>query len=180
MDYTYKPTEYEIKLIILYTIKTLKVSSSYTMLDYVISSATNVNYFELEQYIATLMDKDNIIEYEADGNKYFSITESGEETLEFFSHKIPGSIRNRLEEKIAEINRKERIGNKFYADYFPINENEYTVKFSMEERGAVLLTFELYAGSRERAVEICSYLKNNTIEFYKQFTEIIDKGLNNG
>ena len=81
MEYTYKPTEYEIKLIILYTVKTLKVSSSYTLLDYVISSAANVNYFELEQYIAALMDKDNLIEYEADGNKYFSITESGEETL---------------------------------------------------------------------------------------------------
>ena len=180
MEYTYKPTEYEIKLIILYAIKALKVSSSYTLLDYVISSSANVNYFELEQYIASLMDKDNLIEYEADGNKYFSITESGEETLEFFSHKIPGSIKTRLEEKIAEINRKERAGNKFYADYFPINENEYMVKFSMEEGGSVLFKFELYAGSRERAVEICSYLKNNTTEFYKTFTENLDKRINNG
>ncbi|MBO5007631.1 MAG: DUF4364 family protein [Clostridia bacterium] len=176
MEYTYKPTEYEIKLIILYTIRSLKVSSNYTMLDYVISSATNVNYFELEQYIAALIDKDNIVEYEADGNKYFSITESGEETLEFFAHKIPGSIMNRLEDKIHSINRKETSGNKFYADYFPINENEYTVKFSMEEGGTVLMKFELYAGPKERAIAICSYLKNNTADFYKSITELIDKG----
>ena len=81
MEYIYKPTEYEIKLIILYTIKSLKVSANYTLLDYVISSAANVNYFDLEQYIASLIDKNNLMEYEADGNIYFSITDSGEECI---------------------------------------------------------------------------------------------------
>ena len=106
MEFTYKPTEYEIKLIILFTIKSLKKNADYTLLDYVISQAANINYFELEPYIAELISKDNLMEYEADGKTYFSIKESGEETLEFFTHKIPGSIRLRLEETIKAINRK--------------------------------------------------------------------------
>ena len=176
MEYTYKPTEYEIKLIILYTIKTLKKNADYTLLDYVISSAANVNYFELEPYIAELISKDNLMEYEAEGKTYFAIKENGEETLEFFTHKIPGSIRSRLEETISVINRKEASGNSFMVDYVPINEQEYSVKFFMEEGGAILLNMEMYAGSKERAAKICSYLKNNTVDFYKAVTEFIENG----
>ena len=179
MEYIYKPTEYEIKLIVLYTIKSLKVSANYTLLDYVISSAANVNYFDLEQYIASLIDKNNLMEYEADGNVYFSITDSGEETLEFFSHKIPASIRGRLDEKIRNINLKENLGNKVVADYFPINEKEYTVKLTMEESGLTLMEIELYAGNKERAIAMCSYLKKNTSQFYADVSRLIDSGLNN-
>lgn len=175
MEFVYKPTEYEIKLIILYTVKSLKKNADYTLLDYVISSAANVNYFELEPYIRELIEKENLKEYELDGKTCFSILESGEETLEFFVSKIPASILSSLEETITAINRKEASGNRFFADYVPVNENEYLVKFSMEEGGVSLMSMELYAGSKERASEICSYLKNNTADFYKAVTGIIDR-----
>ena len=176
MEYAYKPTEYEIKLIILFAIKALKKNADYTLLDFVISSAANVNYFELEPYIAELIAKDNLMEYSADGKTYFAIKEKGEETLEFFTHKIPGSIRIALEETINTINRNEKVGNIFVVDYIPVSGNEYNVKFLMEEGGIPLIDLNLYAGSKERAIEICSYLKNNTSDFYKSLTEIIDKG----
>lgn len=179
MEYTYKPTEYEIKLIVLYTVKNLKVASSYTLLDYVISSCANVNYFELGQYITELMDTDNLAEYEADGERYFSITDTGEETLGFFESKIPGSIKLALSDKIQDVNRESRLGNKLYADYFPINENEYTVKLSMEEGGVVIMSLELYAGSKERAIQMCRYLKSDTEDFYKSVIELIDKKMRN-
>ena len=177
MEYTYKPTDYEIKLIILYAVKSLRVAASYTILDYVISSAANVNYFELEQYIKSLLENGNLAESQINGENIFSITESGKETLGFFAQKIPGSIMIRLDEKISGINRRESSGNKFYADFYPINENEYTVKFSMEEGGDVLMKMELYAGSKERAMDICKYLKEHTGDFYKGVTGIINEGL---
>lgn len=177
LEYAYKPTDYEIKLIILYAVKSLRVGASYTILDYVISSSANVNYFELEQYIKSLIENGNLAEIAADGENIFSITDSGEETLGFFSNKIPGSIMERLDEKISAINREEASGNKIYADYYPVNENEYTVKISLEEGGTVLMSMELYAGSKERAREMCVYLKANTEDFYKKVTALINEGL---
>lgn len=177
MNYTYKPTDYEIKLIILYAVKSLRVEATYTVLDYVISSSANVNYFELERYIADLLENGNLSEMSSDSENIFSITPSGEETLEFFSHKIPGSILSRLSEKIESINHKEAIGNKVTADYFPINENEFSVKFTIEERGVAMLNLEMYVGSKERAKKVCGYLKNNTGDFYSEIAAIIDKGL---
>lgn len=177
MEYEYKPTDYEIKLIILYTVKSLKTGASYTILDYVISSSANVNYFELEQYIQGLIQSGNLSELTLEGENVFSITDSGEETLSFFEHKIPGSIKIRLDDKINEVNRKEMSGNKFFADFVPISENEYTVKCSMEENGIPLIKLEFYAGSKRNAMAICNYLKENTEDFYKKFTSVITEGI---
>lgn len=176
MEYAYKPTDYEIKLIILYSVKSLKVGASYTILDYVISSSANVNYFELEQYIKSLIESKNLTEKEAEGENIFTITEAGEETLGFFSGKIPGSILERLDGKISDINRRESSGNRIFADYYPINDNEYMVKISLEEGGITLFSMELYAGSKERARDMCVYLKADTEGFYKKVTDIINEG----
>lgn len=177
MEFTYIPTEYEIKLMVLYTVKNLKVPSDYTMLDFVISSCANVNYFELEKYITELMGIENLAQYTVEGENYYSITEQGEETLDFFVRKIPGSIRLALEEKIRGINTENAKGNKLSTDYIPLNENEYTVKLSMEEGGTLIMELEFYAGPKERAIAICSYLKNHNAEFYKNFMELVDKGV---
>ena len=177
MEYVYKPTDYEIKLIILYTVKSLKIGASYTILDYVISSSANVNYFELEQYIKNLISKGNLEEVATETENIFSITTSGEEMLGFFSNKIPGSIMERLDAKITEINREEAAGNRIYADYYPVNENEYIVKFSLEEGKTLLMSMEIYAGSMDRAKKMCSYLKSNTGDFYKNVVRIIDEGM---
>lgn len=175
MEYAYKPTDYEIKLIILYTVKSLKIGASYTILDYVISSSANVNYFELEQYIRGLIDIGNLSELDVENEMVFSITDSGEETLTFFENKIPGSIKVRLDEKIDDINKKEMSGNKFYADYVPISENEYVVKCSMQENGITIFKLEFYAGSKQNAMDICKHLKQNTGDFYRKFVGIINE-----
>ena len=91
-EYTYKPTDYEIKLIILYAVKSLKVGASYTMLDYVISSSANVNYFELEQYIDSLLLSGNLSEIEADGDKYFPLPMLGRKPWDFFPTKFPAVL----------------------------------------------------------------------------------------
>ena len=178
MDFTYIPTEYEIKLMVLYTVSHLKIASDYTMIDYVISSCANVNYFELEAYITDLMATGNLDDYEADGQKYYTVTDAGEEALGFFSGKIPGSIRLKLNDKISEINRENAKGNKLSADYFPLNENEYIVKFSMKENNTIIINLELYAGSKDRAAEMCRYLKKDTTGFYRNFMRLLDDGMN--
>jgi len=176
LEFTYKPTDYEIKLIILYAVKTLKIDANYTILDYVISSSANVNYFELEQYIKNLIDIGNLTERTSGADTVFSITESGEETLGFFSNKIPGSIMERLNDIIFKVNREALSGNKISVDYYPLNENEYTVKISIEEDKKVLMNMEFYAGPKERAREISRYLKANTEDFYKKVASLINEG----
>ena len=83
----------------------------------------------------------------------------------------------RLDAKITEINREEAIGNRIFADYYPINENEYIVKFSLEEGKTLLMSMEIYAGSMDRAKKMCAYLKSNTGDFYKKVANIMNEGM---
>ena len=41
----YKPSEYEMKLIVLFVIKYLRTGATYTILDYIISSVVDMDYF---------------------------------------------------------------------------------------------------------------------------------------
>ena len=57
------------------------------------------------------------------------------------------------------------------------DENEYIVKFSLEEGKTLLMSMEIYAGSMDRAKKMCAYLKSNTGDFYKKVANIMNEGM---
>ena len=148
----YKPDEYEMKLIILYVIQNLKISATYTILDYIISSTVDLNYFDLQNHIDNLIETDNIAELEIDDEKVYSITVPGEETIGFFRDRIPFSIREKLDAHIKEyINEKENSASEITSDYYPVNEDEYAVNLTIKENGVTMLNLEIYIGDKETA-----------------------------
>lgn len=177
MEYVYKPDEYEIKLIILYSIKKLKQSPSYTVLGRVVTGSANINYFEIQHYISELLNLKTIEEYKVDNETVYSLTHSGEEMCEFFATRIPGSIRQKIEDAAYEINNDKSRENRIYANYIPINEIEYKVNCGIMENNLKLLDFEMYAGSKDRAKKICEYFKEHTSEFYTELIGIVEKNI---
>ena len=47
--------------------------------------------------------------------------------------------------------------------------------FCLKQNNTVVLNLELYAGTKERAAEICRYLKKDTTGFYKNFMKLMAK-----
>ena len=176
MKSMYKPNEYEMNLIILYVISRLRVGATYTILDYIISRTVDINYFALEKYLEALIDTENLAELTVEGNKIFSLTESGAETIGFFADRIPMSIRDRLDSFILETNRKENESTKIQSDYFPINEKEYSVKLIIKENDVNMLDMELYVGDKQRAKKISEYMKKNTTQVYSSIVNMINQG----
>ena len=173
----YKPNEYEMKLIILYVIKNLKTSATYTILDYVVSSCVDLNYFDLEQYIGNLIETENITELTIENEKVYSLTDSGEETIEFFETGIPFSIRERLNTVVALTNKRENAATEITADYLPINETEYCVKLNIKENNVTMLGLEVYIGDKQRAKDICEYIKKDTTKVYSDIISALNKGI---
>lgn len=167
MNFRYRPTEQEIKLMILYIISSLRVNATYTLLDYIIVRSADVNYFELEQHIRALIESGNISELEVEGKLIFSLTDSGEETAGFFAERIPYSVREKIDAAVIEVNKKESGANVVSADYFPITEGQYKVECAIVEEHVTLLKFEVYAGPVERAKEMTRYIRNNTAQVYR-------------
>ena len=171
----YKPDDYETKLIILYSIKQLNKSPSYHLLSQVITSAADINYFEIEGYISDLTQLGSIEEYIVEGESVFSLTGAGMEMCEYFETRIPASVREKIEMSAAQINNDKSDRNKIIANYIPISEYEYKVHCGIMEDNIKLLDFEMYAGSKEKAKEICAYFKEHTKEFYVAIIEHLEK-----
>ena len=177
MNHRYKPDDYETKLIILYSIKNLKQSPTYAVLGQVVTGSADINYFEIQHYMEELTELKTIEEYMVDGQNVYSLTQAGEEMCEFFSSRIPGSIRQKIEDAAYEINNDKSRENRVYANYIPINEQEYKVNCGIMEDNIKLLDFEMYAGSKERAKKICEYFKENTSSFYTEVVALIEKNI---
>lgn len=175
MLHRYKPSDYETKLIILYSIKKLNKSPSYSLLSQVITGAADINYFEIEGYMSELAELGSIDEYIIEGEAVFSLTPSGTEMCEYFESKIPASVREKIELSAAQINNDKSDRNKVYANYIPISEMEYKVHCGILENNVKLLDFEMYAGPKERAKDICEYFKEHTKDFYVAIIEHIEK-----
>ncbi len=176
-QFLYKPDEYEAKLIILFALQNLKKSPKYQVLSEVVSQSVDVQYFELEQYLKSVIEIGSVEEYKIEKEFVYSLTKLGEETCEYFSSRIPASVREKIINASREINNDTSDLNKIYADYIPINEVEYKVVCGIMENGIKLLDFELYAGEKERAKKICSYFKANTQEFYMNIVDNIEKNI---
>ena len=177
MKSIYKPTEYEMKLIVLYVISKLKTSATYTILDYAISSVVDMNYFALQEYILNLIEVGDIAEVEIEKDRVYTLSTSGEETIGFFESKIPYSIREKLDVMIKRVNDNANPSNKIDVDYYPLNEKEYGVKFTMKENDVTMLSLDVYIGDRENAKKVCNYFKENTNEVYSEIFKIVSKGM---
>lgn len=175
MEFRYKPTDYEKKLMVLYAIEHLKVNATYPILDYVLNKSAAVNYFELEQHVGALIETNNIEELEFDGKHVFSITPTGEETVGFFEKSIPFSVREKLQAAVEEVNGKESGANAATADFIPINEKEYQVTCHIRENNTDLLKLELYVGSRERAERAAAYLRKDMAGFYQGLMHLLEQ-----
>lgn len=177
MKSMYKPNEYEMNLIILYTVLHLKTGATYTILDYIVSRTVDINYFALQSYLEALIDSENLAELTVDDKKIYSLTTAGEETIGFFADRIPPSIRDRLDEYVREINKKENVSSDISCDYYPISEREYSVKLNIKENDVTMLNIELYVGDRERAKRISEHLKEHTTQVYSQIISLINQGI---
>lgn len=179
MEFMYKPDDYEAKLIVFYAIKNLNKSPSYAILSQVISSGVAINYFELQEYLQAVIDIGSVEESEVGGERVYSLTTSGIEACEYFSQRIPPSVRDKIANAASEVNNDKSAFNKVYADYIPINEEEYKVVCGIMENNVKLLDFEMYAGPKSRAKKICEYFKNHTQDFYMNIVADIENHISN-
>lgn len=174
----YKLDDYETKLTVLYALNNLKKSPSYTILSQVVSSSVDVQYFELQEYLQALVEMGSVEEIEVGGIPLYEITTLGVETCEYFSNRIPASVREKIVDAARLVNNDKSDQNKVYADYIPINENEYKVVCGIKEDNVKLLDFQMYAGSKERAKKICAYFKDHTNEFYTNIVAHLEENMN--
>lgn len=169
MDYV---NETQDKLIILHAIKRLSKSITNLQMVDLILETTGIDYFSLQTLLIELQEKQLISLISTNENRYYKITESGEEMLSSLSNLIPGFLLKRINSKINAIQKKLEQKTVIWADYTPISDDSFVVDCKISENDQVLVNLSLNVPTKEQAINICNKWYENPSRYYGDIIKI--------
>ncbi|MBE5812897.1 MAG: DUF4364 family protein [Clostridiales bacterium] len=169
MDYI---NETQDKLIILHTIKRLSKSITNLQMVDLILETTGIDYFSLQTLLLELQDKKLISLISTSENKYYKITEDGEEMLASLANLIPGFLLKRINTKINAIQKKLEQKTVIWADYTPISDDSFIVDCKISENDQILINLSLNVPTKEQAIHICNKWYENPSRYYADIIKI--------
>lgn len=155
----------ENKLILLYVLYQMDMAMSWTTLhDFAVTDY--MDYFDFSTYMKE-MEVNGLVEKTRENNStYYTITDSGEQSLHFFTKLIPESKKNSILSYIRK--NKKRIKKEYsvYANYFYHSEDEYVVKCGVIEDDVTLLELNVNVATKEQAKLVRKNWKENVNDIY--------------
>ena len=118
------------------------------------------------------MDKRLIILVNED--KYYKITEEGDEMLSSLIHLIPDFLLKRINLKINAIQKKIEQKSIIFADYTPLSEDSYLVECKISENDQILIHLKLNVPTKEQAINICNKWYENPSRYYTDIIQIFN------
>lgn len=165
----------ENKLILLYIIDKISIPINNQQITKIILENRYMNYFLLQQFLNELCENNLLLSKELEGKTFYSITQNGKQTLNYFVNLIPVGIKKRIDDSFLYL--KKRIKNETYitADYTPESENEYIVSCKVCEDDFSLIDIKIMVGAKSDARAICENWKNNSQQIYAEIIESLIK-----
>ena len=169
MDYE---NETQDKLVILHTIKRLSKSITNLQMVDLILETTGIDYFTLQTLLIELQEKQLISLISTGENRYYKITDAGEEMLSSLSTLIPGFLLKRINTKINAIQKKLEQKTVIWADYTPISDDSFIIECKISENDQVLVNLSLNVPTKEQAIDICNKWYENPSRYYADIIKI--------
>lgn len=183
------------KLIIMYIMQKLKMPVGNIHITKMVLETRLMNYFMFQQCFNELhegklveLDGDkaasarnnsvatkNEAAVEANGRGRYIITESGQNTLQYFMNLIPPGIKNQLDKITSSVRKEIREETLVTADYIPESENKFTVGCEIREEDFTLIDLKVAVGTKKDARLICENWKKHSSEIYAEIIEALTK-----
>ncbi|SNS06118.1 protein of unknown function [Anaerovirgula multivorans] len=145
----------EKKLLLLYILDKINQPLSNAQVTQFILENDMMNYFMLQQFLSELKEAEFVTEGERDHTQFFSITEKGRNTLNYFINRIPNSEKEEINKLISEKKNILKVETEIRAEYIKLKEEVYTVKLAIIEDHTPIVHFKFNVNSLKRAKEIC-------------------------
>lgn len=143
------------KLMVLYMLNKVDFPLTNSQISEFILDKGYTNYFSLQQAIHDLADTELIRTEQIHNNSYYTITAAGEETLDFFGHKIPEEIKSEIDQFFAEHKYHLRNENEVTADYYEEKKDSYMVHCEIRDKKELLVSVTLNVTDEDQAITIC-------------------------
>ncbi|MDO7203941.1 DUF4364 family protein [Paraclostridium bifermentans] len=160
------------KLLILYVLEKAKMDLTNSQITQVILETEVMNYFSLQQFLSQLMDAKFLKIYEDSNREYYTLTQKGIETLNYFLSRIPSQITEKLDEYI-KLNKENLLADtQVKSSFVKQSDNEYIVNLRVIENQSNLIDLNLNVSSEKQAKLICDNWKKNASYMYAEIIEL--------
>lgn len=123
------------------------------------------DYFTFQQAMNELVTADLILSESMHNSSHYTITESGKETLSYFSSNISKAIIDDMDTFLRENQVKLRNESGITAEYYKSGQ-EYTVRGQVKEGRNLLFALEISVPNKEQAIAVCNNWAKSSQDIY--------------
>ncbi|MCR5665727.1 MAG: DUF4364 family protein [Eubacterium sp.] len=162
------------KLIILYMLEKAKQPLLGTQITDFFQQHDYTTYFTVQMTFQELTEAGFIKSTETHNNTYYSITQSGLETLSYFPDQISPDIREEIKQYFSSIELPYDADIQCVANYYKTT-GGYDAKCQLNSQSTTYLDLTLHVQNIEMAESICSNWRTQSEEVYHHLLEILIK-----
>lgn len=155
------------KLIILYIIEKIKFPLTNGQLCAIFAEERYTDYFTLQQVLVDMVESDLLSTQVIRTSTFYSLTDQGRETLEFFQSKIPSAIRGDIDAYLKKNQYELREENAVIADYAKTNAEEFTATLMVKEKDTELVRIQITVPLESQAIHICDMWQKKNSDIYQ-------------
>ncbi|MDD7403144.1 MAG: DUF4364 family protein [Butyribacter sp.] len=163
------------KLIILYFLSKAKQDITNAILSDFILEHGYTDYFSIQETLTALTEDNMIQANQTHTTCYYTITDKGWETLNFFVSQLPTDTIRQIDEYLAKHKIQIVEDTSIRTDYTKITSDEYLVRGTIMERGSTLMEVALSVPSEESAIDICKRFKSKSDDIYSYLLRTLSK-----
>ncbi len=163
----------EIKIYILYVMKNIGYAVTFDKLNDTITADGPVNYFGFAECFSELLDTNNIIRTEADGEEGFMITEQGINVVDNLLDTLLPSYRRTALAAATRLTSFDKRGALIEHTTKKQSDGSYEFTFRVTEYAKVVFSVTLNLSTREQAERIEYNLSKNTDGVYKSIMALL-------
>lgn len=159
------------KLIVMYLLDQTRFPLTNGQISEFVAEEQYTDYFTVQETLHDMV-KLGLLETETVRNStFYTLTDSGRETLAYFGDQISSGIRRDIEEYLKKNRFELREENSVLADYVNNEGGEYAVNLQIKEKDTVLIEMNLTVPLEQQAIFICDNWKKKSAQVYEYLME---------
>ena len=159
--------EEEIRLIVLYTVRCMAPCTG-VQLQQFLFDYNEINYFDMMFALNDLCANGQAMRERKGENFLYTITPAGEEALALFGNRVPGSIRQYIEEKGLLWQARLKETEQYPTQIRKTEKGEWVLSLSVQEKNAPLMQLTLSLPSYDMAAQMAKSWAGKASAFYAQ------------
>ena len=159
------------KLILLYILKSAGIQLSDSRMIHICQQFSLMDYFDFSSSIADLTENDLCVSFQAINGTFYSISETGISTLEYFEKELPHSIREQIRSYCAEQRDRFLLDSQLFGESIRLSDDRYRVTLKILENNMSVFEINLLCSSQSEASKMVNAWKERARDVYGQLFE---------